>query len=289
MPFAQWAAVNNLTAVFPVFYNFVTNYGYDFLANVPAIYILSYVPYNAFPLDKWQLMDLQLVVEYIAQRLDDVRLNSKVTSIQSGPHMSVLQVEGRDSVRCNRTIIAFPQFKNAMAILEGLDTSVFDKVKEVFYYEATVRNAAFVPGMVPESTSYVQAPNLGVTNDEPNVYARHLENNASLVVFNSGQVKRSKEEVLEIIRSHMKKLWSIDVPLHDIEFWREWSYFPHMSPDDFSMFYEDTAKLQGKNKIYFTGALFKFEVVDKAMQHAKYVVETYFPKKIKTGKGGKGR
>lgn len=282
VPFVEWAAANNIAAIVPAFYNIVTNYGYDFLERVPAVYILKYLAFGTFPASNWELYPFHRVIQELGRGLNDLRVNSFVDSIKVKKNFQKIKVTGqkKTTVKCAKTIIAFPQTSKSMAVLKGAgDTkSIFDDVQFVYYHEVIVRNEQLVPGIIPASTSYVQAPKPGTSNEEPNIYLRFQENEGVVVLLNSGEMIYSKDEVLSIVKDHIAKLWSIDLPKEDMLYYGEHVYFPHVSTEVFGDgFYETVAEKQGVENVYFTGALFRFETVDSAMTHAQYLVDQFFP------------
>jgi hypothetical protein len=281
VPFGEWLTANNISEVTPLLYNIITNYGYDFIERLPAIYILHYLVFGTFPTAPWRVFPFHTVIQELANDLNDVRTNSEITSIKvKKDTYSKIVVDGeKDTVKCEKTIIAFPQTKDAMDIVKGLSKTakIFDMVKYVRYYELAIENEELAPGVIAGSTSYVQAPQPGTVNDEPSIYLRYLDSGVVTVLFNSGYVTRSEAEVIDRVKDHIAKLWHIDVPVEDIDFFKEHTYFPHVSSEDVEAFYDGSAEIQGQSNIFFTGALFNFELVDKAMQHAEYIVDTFFP------------
>jgi hypothetical protein len=86
-PTASWLASKQLTSLIPIIYLVGTNFGYDFLNDVPALYLVTYLGQfflKALTRD-WLDFPYHTLLQKMAADLKDVRLGAKVRKVVLGP------------------------------------------------------------------------------------------------------------------------------------------------------------------------------------------------------------
>ena len=284
---SSWLVANGMAALIPAFYLFLTNFGYDFLNELPALYIVTALGIDLFVNalnTNWADLPYEKLLQTISADLNDVRLNSTVKKIKVKGKFRQVIIEGGPTTRCDNVIAAFPQSSEAMYIFKGLDsttTALFDQVKIVYYYEVILSNLPEYVWPVSNTVRFSAGLLYDPSNNDPstpNVYLRDTSTGDATVLFNSADIKREPEELFMLIQSHLSLLYPGYIhPLEDMSLFKEHHYLPHVSTSALEEgFYQDLAAVQGKQGVFYTGGLLDFELVEKCFASTEAIINKHF-------------
>jgi len=218
--------------------------------------------------------------------LGEVYLSADIQQVNYGASETVISFSVGDGATiqqqsCGSTIIAFPPVPGDIDVFIPPEASLelqslTSQIRTVNYYSILLAdNDQFF-----NATGY-STPLQDRVPDNPAIiltYAKIYETPGTPVLgwYYSPSSKTEDEAKAEILQSYSTqtgKTMKEDVILA----FQPWlNYFPHTSEQALKDgFYPNFDKLQGVSRQYYAGALFNFEQVQNAMEHGRYIVETY--------------
>mmetsp|Transcript_4858 Transcript_4858/g.11070 ORF Transcript_4858/g.11070 Transcript_4858/m.11070 type:complete len:519 (+) Transcript_4858:127-1683(+) len=298
-PADEWLAGNDLVAItqIPMFYNGLSNYGYSFLSEIPAIYLLKYISPTKLIEDSDTWFPFHLMIERLGSNLKDVNLNTRVERIQQETDETwKLYAKGLNekelSYICDQVILAFPPTAEALDIIDELHPAtkeLFNDIHVVPYWEAIISDLPYCSprdylSCLARDNFYFRAPSisdrLSPSHNIPNVYGAFGESNEVFVLFNGGSKDFDQEDIFDIIHGHLHAAFGYDPDDYNVELYKKWPYFPHVNPDAMKDgFYNKLEDAQGVQNLYFTGGFRDFELVDNTMRTTEDLLDRYFPSK----------
>jgi NAD(P)-binding Rossmann-like domain len=300
-PLQDWLKQNSVLAMMDFYWLFMTTFGCGSLKEVPAIYAFKYGPatlmVNAllFLLEQQKstvdFYPFQELLQKMTTTLSgDIYLNCEITSVKyqgiSGTEI-IFSVNGTPSssiVSCSSTIIAFPPTREAMEhflppdsseledLVEQVQTSncytiLFDDT-EGYFGDGSMMTFVLPQTDVPTNPGV----NLFYFKEQDfkgsSVAAVYLAPLGSTI---------TDEQVLEESLASYSSAIGRPVDGSIVQDLNKWIYFPHASTESLQDgFYEKFQSLQGYHNQYYTGGLFNFESVQDSMEHAEYIIKTFF-------------
>jgi hypothetical protein len=307
--FARWLQDVGAPLVERFFWMPLTCYGYGELDRIPAIYALKFatvMPFH-FHAHRLGLQDLlppnlhllepfvqrltygmQMLMERIAASLPVAPiLNATITSVQrSAGGVRVSYRVGADPTEhdesFDRLVVAIPQTLANLSFLDltGDEQCLFANVSTNHYYTSLTKprtldwqlyyelvdaqNGALGPPTLPHVMQFARSWPQALGSvfytcsaaDDP----RPLDGAPGSV---EDLVKRAV-----VAAGQQPGATTTTIP---------WQYFPQVPQSAIDAgFYDDLEGIQGKNGTFYTGALLNFELVEKAMEYSRSLVDRFF-------------
>jgi predicted NAD/FAD-binding protein len=264
-PFTEWARERRLDGVAALVEPWVTGFGYGYLDETPALYVLKYLSLFRFPVSELLETGYQGLWERVAAPLD-VRLSTRIEAVRRGEREIALDLPG-ETLRCDALVVTTPPEET----LELLDASD----EELAVFGRAVCNDYHVVAAVvdrPPGARYGFLPEHFHRERSGHVlffYRRWLDRDLvlyyclppdgasldSTVDTVTADVARMGGRLVRVVRRHA------------------WRYFPHVRRDELDAgFYSRIEALQGHRRTWFCGELFAFSSVETVVAYARDLV-----------------
>lgn len=261
--------------------------GYGYAETMPAAYwmklmktfgheysknILKGRPFYQGFTDGWQNLWVQLV----DKKRIDVRLNSNVVRIERSHDGESIKVITEDNeFDFDRVIVTVPQLAPNFLTLTPEETLALQMIRTL-PYKTTLAKIEGLPHrahMWLRENSYLKDAD-GEDNDGKPVLISSNQDTDVYQIYQFTETAKTSNALREIMIRTVKNLGANVVEIiHEETF----SYFPHFTVAAFERgIPQNIESLQGVGGIYYTGALFNFETVELASQHARWMVGNYF-------------
>jgi len=297
-PFSQWLDDHNMGCLKRLFSIPVSCYGYGYIDEVPAAYVMKYMDYKNFATvlyvfgfeyvgfePHWPKMlrnGLQDLMEQIAGTLPDVRKNITVKQVRrnaGGTGPIEVDVEYKENgttetLVFDELILAIQQETSLLQFMDLTDTekALFDKVRFNNYFTTACEVKDFTHNGFAElmRNGEIVLPE----NGYPFILVKIWEESDIMVVYSYGDNSLTVDDIQERLKKHVADIGRELVKIHET---RQWNYFPHVSSEDIGAgFYDDFEKLQGQNSTYYTGGVANFELVENVIAYSKDLVKRFF-------------
>ncbi len=271
VPFSDWARDNRVERAAALIEPWFTGFGYGYLDEVPAAYVLKYVALFGFPIYEIKDGGYQALWEKVARGLD-VRLRAGARKIdRSGANAPVVVDTEAGRFLFDALILACP-LDRALAVLDAApeERELFSKIRYNDYHVIGVdvegapdaRYGFFPKHFVREHAGQVVF-----------FYRRWLESEMTLF-YTSPRPGTSIEESTAIVRAAVERLGGRVRSVHTEHAWR---YFPHVTTADLTAgFYERLEALQGRRRTWLTGEICAFTAVESVAAYSRALVERFF-------------
>lgn len=273
LPFDDWCRARRCEAVEIAVEPWVTGFGYGFLRDLPAAYVLKYATLFGAPLFEILEDGYGGLFLKVAASLEsvDVRLGVRVTGIARRPGgVTVRSTDG--SADFDALVLACP-LDDALDFLDAsaAEIDLFRRVRCQAYFVlgASVDGAAardrftFLRGNLAPSA-------LGMPMFAYRRWPR------SDVVFFYGFVREpdwenaARREVAACVERLGGRVRSVIVT-------KRWRYFPHVESDDFAAgYYRRLEALQGRNRTLYCGEVLAFGAVETVVAYARALMRRHF-------------
>lgn len=288
-PFGQWADELGLTHFKEDFRIWITSYGYGQLEKVPAFLALSLIN-SSFGLVFMRRFDMNLRMLKVGyggllnRMVDhyklDVRLESVIHDLERGPDGVRVtfsdQLHDKETHTYDHLILACGMgcAENVLAA-----NQITDQEKELFQnlqvapYDVVI---AHIPQL--KKGGFV-LPKLLSEPGHISLISKNSSRGQDAILYiprkgeadSNGRIPRpSEEELTEAVFADMKMFGFDQVEILQIQYWD--SYFEHWTDPKF---YRILDEIQGENRTYYIGGMARFEIVERAMEHAHDVVDEH--------------
>ncbi|RSN39693.1 hypothetical protein DMC64_37115 [Amycolatopsis sp. WAC 04197] len=280
-PLSEWLAENDLHSMYTTFGLGYTCAGYGYPDDdLPALYFVKYVETTGLLSDTVHTADtlearftvkggFGTLWELVAAELEDVRLSTKVLSIERRDTATggvLVHTDGGD-VEADDLIVAVPPDRVAAAF--DLSAREHDWARRVRYqrYRTTV---AGVSGL-PRDAFYLLGEFADSSADRGHCIGfQHRYPESDVYTCYSYLGEDTARQLESDLAAHGGE--DLRPLLH-----RDWALMPHFTSADVRAgVLEDLEARQGENHTYFTGGLLGFESVECAMSHALDLVRRQF-------------
>ncbi len=312
LSFTQWLAKVGAPLLERFFWMPLTCYGYGDLSRIPAVYALKFITVMPFHihalrhgfgdlLPRHLQVHLPPYVRRLTHGMQD--LMEKIAGSLKRPPVTGATIEkvtrsatgvvvdyrvGDDPTvkreRFDRIVLAIPQ---TLANLSFMDLSDAEKallkpVSTIHYYTSLTKpkeldyeiffalNGAGALGPPP-------APNVLM-------FARNWKEAPSAVFYSysTPDVELPLAGATGSVEALVKQAIAVTGQQPGDETTSvSWQYFPQVPQAELDAgFYDRLDALQGVNGTYYTGGLLNFELVEKAMEYSKTIVERFFPERV---------
>lgn len=309
----QWLITHNLSALIPFFWVIITNFGYGYIDQIPAVYglkfatvtgVISYM--RQFGLDELipkgqpqqqqlpPVYRLQLGYQHLMQLILDgisppvnLQLQADVQRIERTPGPAGVIVHyrpegGKQMVteKFDKLVVAFPP------LLKNLDflAPITQKEKEMFGQVGT-ENYYTTFDAVNSFDWYLyellQNPQGPVPADQlPHVlqFYKPWNGTQNMIHYSfsaAGTTPLTTAEVTNLAKSDVEGRGQqfLSSPAPQSFVWD--TYSPTVDMDAVSNnYFVDLYKMQGENDTYWTSGMMNFEIVEKCFQYAQFMVYT---------------
>lgn len=274
--FSEWCENNDIPLMKEIYRPPFTAFGYGFIDEIPAAYVLKFLDYNTLQefikithLITW-VDGAQSLFEKLAQSFD-IRLSSQVIKILRDKKVKV--ETDIETSEFDKLIIATPldETKYFMDLSEE-ESSLFSQIQYVNF-----KVFAFILDNVPKVSGFIP----GYLNRE---HAGHLmvwyyrwqnsEVNDLITVYSIAKEGMSTRECKNIIEEDLKRM---GVAVHGLYTHKSWKYFPHVSCDNMaSGFYDKLEAMQGTRNTYYAGEIMSFSCMEECAAYSRLLVDKYF-------------
>jgi predicted NAD/FAD-binding protein len=266
MPFATWAQKHGLAATSSLIEPWFTAFGYGYLSEVPAAYVLKYLA--LFGPTSELSGGYQDLWERIARRLD-VRRNVTVRRVRRDDDGVVVESDS-GAVRFDAVVVACP----ADAALRVLDAGEEERelLSRVRWQDYRVVVAS-VRGFCSARQVFFPKHFGNSTRGDPMcAYRRWPDSDVRLFyAFGDGS---SLDDTAERVVATVRAAGGEVTKVHRTVGWR---YFPHVPPADMAAgFFGRLEALQGTRRTFYAGELLSFGTVENVVAYSDALVERYF-------------
>lgn len=264
-PFEAWCARHNFGALLETMRPWATSFGYGYMDEVPAAYMLNYLCLAG---PTYELGEgYRGLWRRVAEDLDVV-CNAEVTRIERG---KTIRVATRgETFEFDDIVLACP-LESAQRFLDTTEEErhLFSQVRYVDYHVVAAR----VTDM--PSWRYVFIPK-NFTRDQagkPMFYYRRYAD-SDLVTFYAFPTPRGDAGFEEEVGKLVHRMGG---QVRSIEHRRHWRYFPHVSTESMRAgFHAKMEALQGVRRTYYASEVLSFSCVEPVVAFAHDLARRHF-------------
>jgi hypothetical protein len=268
MPFEDWARAHGFSEVTEVVRPWFTGFGYGYLHEIPAAYVLKYMTVCGMPLSSLLEGGYQALWERVARPLD-VRLGVEVRRISRDRDV-VIELEDGSTLRFDRLVLACP-LDHALRFLDASaeEQRLFGQIRYVDYRVV----AAHADG--PLHSIHTFATECGPSRrGEPMFWYRRWKDNSLHTFYAIGGADVSDEDVLDGVE---RMLGTLGARMGKVVRTVRWEYFPHVDTETMrGGYYRQLEALQGARRTYYTGELLCFPTVETVAAYSFDLVRRFF-------------
>jgi hypothetical protein len=269
VPYTEFSQAEGIEAITDFLELFSTGYGYGYLNEVPASYILKYYHWEAVvAFVKKQLYQFPEGIQHLWTRVaqeHDVRYNTTIQKIERGERVQITTAEGTEVF--DSLIIASP-LDEAVQFLDATpeEAELFSKIQYVDYRTVAVTLSNF-----PKQSGYVPSNYSRERAGHPVFWYHRYVNEPIYTFYALPENNESDEAVTEKVRALVEVMGGSIEQVHTV---RQWKYFPHVTSADMRAgFYDRLESLQGTNHTYYVGEVMNFSCVGLTADYAADLVE----------------
>jgi predicted NAD/FAD-binding protein len=273
VPFAQFCRSHGLSTLESLVGPPFTGFGYGYISEVPAAYVLKYLDLRT--LEAMRDQDHRFIwpegVESFwsqVARQHDVRTGTRV-----------VRVTRRDSVRVE-TDTADLEF-DALILTSPLDESLdfldaspserllFSAIRYYDYWVLLAQTSGLPPG-----AGFVPARFTADQRGHLMLWYQRWPDTPLDTLYALGDPSMTQETVAELLSEDLQRMGASLDSVVDV---RRWRYFPHVSPRTMAAgYYEQLEALQGANRTYYAGEVMSFASVELCARYSEALVRRHF-------------
>jgi hypothetical protein len=267
-PFATWARRHHLEAAAKLLAPSFTGFGYGYLDEIPAAYVLKFVSLQGFPI--FEILDVgyQGLWERVARHLD-VRTGVNIHSVERGDEI-VVRADA-ETWRFDALLLTCPV--EAATRFVDLDEDERELFAQVVYNDyhvigAIVRNLPLVRyAFIPE---HMGRTGLG----RPMFWFRRWRDSPLVLFYALARPGDTVDATTARVEEDVRRLGGA---VERVEVAKPWRYFPHVGTDAMARgFYERLEARQGDRRTYYAGELLSFGAVEPVVAYAEQLVHRFF-------------
>jgi phytoene dehydrogenase-like protein len=272
LPFDDWCRTRRCEAVEVAVEPWVTSFGYGFLRDLPAAYVLKYATLFGVPLFEILEDGYGGLFRKVAASLSpvDVRAGARVTGVvRRADGVTVRTTYG--SAEFDALVVACP-LDEALTFLDAtrVEIDLFERVR----YEDYFVLGASVEGPLPRDRYTFLRDNLVPSAVGQPMFAYRRWPGTDTVFFYGFVRDRDWERAARReVAAYIERLGG---RLREVIVTRRWRYFPHVQPDDFAGgYYRRLEALQGRNRTLYCGELLAFGAVETVVAYARALMRRH--------------
>jgi hypothetical protein len=262
-PFETWAKNHGYGEMVEIVRPWFTAFGYGYLDEIPAAYVLKYMTIGGFPFHELLDRGYQGLWEKVAEGLD-VRLGVDVQRI-TRDEAGVTIDTGRDALRFDRLVLACP-LQNTKSFLDASaeERRLFAKIKTIDYRVV----AATVEGGPPHRYTFSDHLRSGSRGD-PMFWYRRWKESDLFTFYSFGSPELTDDHLVDSIGRTLRPLGA---KLGKVLRVARWDYFPHVDEGALTGgFYSSLEALQGTRRTHYAGELLAFPTVETVTAYSETV------------------
>ncbi|UJR78978.1 FAD-dependent oxidoreductase [Sandaracinus amylolyticus] len=265
LPFETWAERHGYTDLAAIVRPWFTGFGYGYLEEMPAAYVLKYMTVWGFPFAQLPGGGVRALCERIA-REHDVRTDTEVRRIVRGDDGVMLETSaGR--VELDWLVLACP-LDEVLSVLDASDEerALFRRIRTIDFRVV----AATVSGLAPHPFTFC-VPNMHRSGaGEPVFWYRRWADRPVWTFYVIEDGDPSLDETSRRVERAVRRLGG---RLHEIHHARAWRYFPHADRDAMDEgFHARLEALQGVRRTFYAGELLSFPTLETVTSYSSDLV-----------------
>lgn len=276
-PFTQWCNENGVPLVTKVYAPPFNGFGYGYLDEVAAIYVLKYLDFKL--LNYFIEIDhvitlvngIQTLWKKLASSLSDVRLSRNILDIKRDDKVTVITDLG--TMEFDKLIITCP-LEETLKFMDctDMERELFSKIEynDFYVFAYKLKNIPKVCGYIPSNFTREKAGHALVW------YYRWLNmgRNDLITVYALANKDMTIKDVKNNVEDDLKKLGADIEGLYE---YKKWEHFAHVDCETLKQgFYKELEGMQSKNNTYYAGEIMSFALLDRCAEYAKKLVDEYF-------------
>jgi hypothetical protein len=268
VPFADWLRAHELELAARFIAPWITPLGYGYIDEIPAVYVLKYLPLIRFPLCEIDVGGFQEVWRRVADGLD-VRLGVDVRAVTRG---DVVTVEtSRGAFELDALILACP-LDEALGFLDASDDE--RRLFSMIRYERYHVLAAMTEGLPDARWTHFPGHCSPDHAGWPVFMLRRWRGSGLRTFYTLAKPNEDMDVSEARMRETVDRLGGKVTGVLRRHAWR---YFPHVASADLAGgFYEALEGMQGQRSTYYAGELLSFATVEHVTAHARDLVSRWF-------------
>lgn len=274
-PFDDWCRATRCEAAGAVTEPWVTAFGYGFLRDMPAAYVLKYATLFAPPL--FEILDDGYggLFQKVAASLSDVdvRTGTRITGITR--HRDGVTVRTTDGATAYDALVIACPLDEALAFLDATpnEEQLFQRVRYQPYWVL----GASVSGPMPRCRYTFLRENFAPASiGQPMFAYRRWPATDTVFFYGFAPGADWESAARREVASTVERLGG---RLDDVIVAHRWRYFPHVQSDDIAAgYYRRLEALQGRRRTYYCGEIFAFAAVETVVAYARALVRRHFPR-----------
>lgn len=271
-PFSIWAKKHDLHLVAQEFALYFTGYGYGFLDEVPAAYVLKYYSWDLIAAFlKKQIYKFPGGIQHLwttVAKAHHVIYGTTVRQIKRGE--TVVVTTDKDTFEFDALILTAP-LDDALGYLDGNEDEkeLFPKIQYCDY-----RTYACLLKGFPRKSGYILENTVSARLGHPVFwYQRYADTDlTTFYLFGDWQMtdEEAQKNIEHVVKAHGGRIERVMSASH-------WKYFPHISATDMKNgYFNRLESLQGKNRTYYAGEVMNFSSVGLSAEYSKNLIERFF-------------
>jgi oxygen-dependent protoporphyrinogen oxidase len=273
MPFGEWARKHKCEAVLPAMAHFNTGWGYGYLEEVPALYVLRYnkLVSTLLPLllGHW-IYSVELGYQHLWEMVAgsmDVRLGVEVNHIERSPS-GVRLHHGSGTEQLDALIMTVPPTVDMLAC-DSEESELFERIRAYDY------NVCIMPVQGLTASVGYYGKNFSPHRSGHVVFSYQRWPDRDLTnLYAFAPTSGGANNIEDILGGDLAALGAtFDEP----RLTRKWPYFYHVSPADITSGWFDRVEArQGRGRTFFAGSLMSFETVEHVVRYSQGLVNRFF-------------
>jgi hypothetical protein len=267
-PFAVWARRHHLDGAAELIAPWFTAFGYGYLDEVPAAYVLKYVSLFGFPVQEILDVGYQGLWERVARGLD-VRRGLDIRRVDRQDEIVVRTDAG--TWRFDALVLTCPiEATTRFLDLDERERELFAQVVYNDYHVigAIVRDLPRIRyAFIPE---HLGRDSLG----RPMFWFRRWPDRDLVLFYALARPGDTPAATAARVEEDVRRLGGT---FARVEMAKPWRYFPHVGPAAMARgFYEHIEAMQGERRTYHAGELLSFAAVEPVVAYAERLVRRFF-------------
>ena len=283
LPFDEFCRINGVELVQDIWIGPFTAFGYGYLDEIPAAYVLKYLDFqttmNFVNVNLWTWKDgTQSIYESLNEKLKNpARLNSDITKVERKKGKVFVTVNGKVE-EYDKIIVTAPlQFMPDYFDATDEEKELFSKIK---YERYDVLAFTTKPEDHPEISYYI------FDNMDPKRYGHLMvyyrrwrdDDTQMLTTYalrnHEGDPEISYEDCRNMVLSDLETMKN---PAETVHYEKDWYYFPHVDSKTYaSGWYERVEGMQGEKDTFYAGEVMSFGDMDETCEYSRELVERFF-------------